>query len=124
MHRSAAFAAVGLILVAHSAWSDDEVLPLSNVTITLNKRSGRGNFNVDAKIKNPNDFAIYDVQVNCDIRDRRGNTLASHTSVIPDAVQAGEVRTIRRLNIGAWPEQGKSASCRSSAAKRLPERLE
>jgi hypothetical protein len=123
MHRSAAFAAVGLILVAQPAWSDDDVLPLTNVTVSLDKR-GRGSFNIDAKMKNPNDFAIYDVQVNCDIRDRRGNTLASHTSVIPDAVQAGEVRTIRRLNIEAWPEQGKSASCRSSAAKRLPERLE
>jgi len=124
MHRSTSIAAVGLlILVAQSAWSED-VLPLTNVTITLNKRGGRGGFNIEARINNPNDFAIYDVQVNCDIRDRRGNTLASYTSLIPDAVQAGEVRTIRRLNIGAWPEQGRSASCRSSEAKRLPERLE
>jgi len=119
MHRSTSIAAIGLILVAQSAWSDD-VLPLTHVTITLNKRGGRGSFNIEASIN----IAIYDVQVNCDIRDRQGNTLASYTSLIPDAVQAGEVRTIRRLNIGAWPEQGKSASCRSSEAKRLPERLE
>jgi hypothetical protein len=124
MYRSTLIAAVGLILVAHSAWSDNDVLPLTNVTITLNKHGSREGYNIDAEIKNPNDFAIYDVQVNCDIRDRRGNTLASYSSRIPDAVRAGEVRTIRRLNIGAWPPQGRSASCRSSEAKRLPERFE
>jgi len=124
MYRSTSIAAVGLILVAQSAWSDDEVLSLTNVTITLNKRGSRGGYNVDAIINNPNDFAIYDLQVNCDIRDRRGNTLASYASLIPDAVQPKEVRTIRRLNIGAWPPQGRSASCRSLEAKKLPERLE
>jgi hypothetical protein len=123
MHRSTPIAAAAFILLAQSAWSDD-VPPLTNVTVTPDKRGGSGSFNVDAKIKNPNDFAIYDLQVNCGIRDRRGNTVASYSSLIPDAVQAGEVRTIRRLNIGAWPEQGKSAMCRSSAAKRLLERME
>jgi hypothetical protein len=125
MHRSiTSIAAVGLILVAQSGWSDDDVFPLTNVTITLNKRGGREGYDIDAIIKNPNDFAIYEVQVNCDIRDRRGHTLASYASLIPDAVQAREVRTIRRLNIGAWPAQGRSASCRSFEAKKLPERLE
>ena len=39
----------------------------------------------------------------------------------PDAIQARETRTIRRLDIGAWPDQGRTAHCASSEAKRLPD---
>src|ERR1700730_5749988 len=66
-------------------------------------------------------FAVFDVHVHCDIRDRRGNSLASYTSTIIDAIQAKEVKTVRRLDIGAWPDQGKTATCLSSEAKKLPD---
>jgi hypothetical protein len=61
MRRTTLSAAFGLILVAQSAWSDNDVLPLTNVTITLNKHGSRKGYNIDAEIKNHNDFVIYDV---------------------------------------------------------------
>jgi hypothetical protein len=87
MHRSALIAAICVGLPIQVALGEDP-LPITNVTITMIRHGGKGNFRVDAKISNPNDFAVFDVHVHCDIRDRRGNNLASYTSTIIDAIQA------------------------------------
>jgi hypothetical protein len=120
MHRSALIAAICVGLPIQVALGEDP-LPITNVTITMIRHGGKGTFRIDAKISNPNDFAVFDVHVHCDIRDRRGNSLASYTSTIIDAIQAKEVKTVRRLDIGAWPDQGKTATCLSAEAKKLPD---
>ncbi len=121
MHRNALIAAVCASLQAQTALCQ-EALQLNNITIKMIQHGGRGNFRIDAAIANPNDFAVFNVRVACEIRDRRGKKLASYQSTIVEAVQAKEVRTVRRLDIGAWPDQGRTAYCRSSEAKRLPDR--
>lgn len=119
MHRIMLYAAVCAGLPIQAALSQD-IIPVNNVTIDMVRHGGKGSFRIDAKISNPNDFAVFDVHVNCNIRDRRGNNLASYASTIIDAIQAKEVKTVRRLDIGAWPVGGKTASCLSSEAKKLP----
>jgi hypothetical protein len=120
MHRSALIATVCLGLPIQAAWNEDAI-PLTNVTINMINHGGRGGYRIEAKIANPNDFAIFDVHVNCEIRDRRGNNLMSYAATITDAIPARETKTIRRLDIGAWPDQGRTAHCASSEAKRLPD---
>jgi ribosomal protein S18 len=95
MHRTALIAAICGGLPIQFALSED-ALPLTNVTINMIKHGGRGSFRIEAKIDNPNDFAVFDVRINCDIRERRGKSLASYASKITDAIEAKEVRTIRR----------------------------
>lgn len=121
MHRSALIAAICMSLPVQTAVCQ-EAFQVTNITIKMIKRDGRGNFRIDAEITNPNDFAVFDVRVDCNIRDRRGKKLVSYGSTIVDAIQAKEVRTVRRLDIGAWPDQGRTAYCLSSKAKRLPDR--
>jgi hypothetical protein len=121
MHRSALIAAFCAGLPVQTAVCQ-EAFQITNITIKMIKHSGRGNFRIDAKITNPNDFAVFDVRVDCKIRDRRGKELVSYSSTIVDAIQAREVRTVRRLDIGAWPDRGRTAYCRSLEAKRLPNR--
>jgi hypothetical protein len=121
MHRSALIAAICMSLPVQTAVCQ-EAFQVTNITIKMIKRDGGGNFRIDAEITNPNDFAVFDMRVDCKIRDRRGKELVSYSSTIVDAIQASEVRTVRRLDIGAWPDRGRTAYCRSSEAKRLPNR--
>jgi hypothetical protein len=37
-------------------------------------------FQIDAKIANPNNFAVFDASFNCDIEDDLGNDLASRNN--------------------------------------------
>ena len=69
MQKSALMAAICVGLPIQSALGED-ALPLTNVTIDMIKHGGRGSFRIDAKIDNPNDFAVFDVRINCDIRDK------------------------------------------------------
>jgi hypothetical protein len=120
MHTNALMVAICVSLPIQAALSED-ALQITNVTINMIKHGGRAGFRIDAKIANPNDFAVFNVRVNCDIKDGRGNKLASYESTITDAVQAKEVRTVRRLSIEAWPDRGRTALCVSSEAKKLPD---
>ncbi len=83
MHRSVLIAAICMSLPIQAALSED-ALRITNVTINMIKHGGRGSFRIDAKIANPNDFAVFDVRVRCDIKDRRGNKLVSYASTILD----------------------------------------
>jgi hypothetical protein len=112
--------AVATILVGLTSQSpsDDDALRLANVVIHLTK-SGLG---IEARISNPNDFAVFDVLANCDFKDRRGRTLASSTLTITDAIQANGTRLIRQLDMGSsWPDEAKTADCFSLTLKRLPD---
>jgi hypothetical protein len=96
---------------------NDKTLRLLNVEIHLIRRSSR----IEARISNPNKFAVYDVIASCDFRDRRGRTVASNTLTIVDAIQANATRVIPRVEPEGWPEQATTADCMSIEAKRLPD---
>ncbi len=64
MHRSVLIAAICMSLPIQAALSED-ALRITNVTINMIKHGGRGSFRIDAKIANPNDFAVFDVRVRC-----------------------------------------------------------
>ncbi len=120
MHRGALIAAICVSLSVQGAFGQ-EAIPITNVTVDMIRHGGRDNFRLDAQVDNPNDFAVFDVQVTCVIRDRRGRTLASYATTIVDAIKGRDFRIFRGLDTGAWPDQGKTAFCISSEAKRLPE---
>jgi hypothetical protein len=111
-----AVAAILVGLTSQSA-SDDDALRLANVVIHLSKSGLR----VEARISNPNDFAMFDVRANCDFKDRRGRILASSTLTITDAIQANSTRFIRQLATQPWPGEAKTADRVSLALKRLPD---
>jgi|ERR1700682_5459047 hypothetical protein len=115
MHNLAV-AAILVGLTGQSA-SDDDALRLANVVIHLSKSGLR----VEAKISNPNDFAVFDVLANCDFKDRHGRILASSTLTITDAIQANGTRLIRQLEMGLWPDEARTADCVSLELKRLPD---
>jgi hypothetical protein len=81
MHRNALIVAICICLPIQAALSEDAI-SITNITVNMIKHGGRAGFRIDAKIANPNDFAVFDVRVNCDIKDGRGNKLASYQSTI------------------------------------------
>jgi hypothetical protein len=98
-----------------------QIVALTNVEIRMVKTSTRPPLRITADTRNPNDFAIRDVEVDCTIKDKAGTTLATYTSVILGTLQANQRTTTRNLNIGAWPEQGYAALCISKRAQRVAE---
>jgi hypothetical protein len=113
--------AVAGILVGLSVQSTpgEDALRLANITINITRHGDKGDFRIDAKITNPNDFTVFDIIAQCDVKDRRGNDLAFYKLTITDAIQAKATRTIRQLDIDQWPADGRVAYCISSEAKKL-----
>jgi len=122
MYRSALIATIWLGLPIQAAWSEDAI-PLTNVTINMINRGGRGGYRIEAKIANPNDFAIFDLHVNCEIKDQR------QTRQQPDGLCSDDTRcdpSRGNQNHSAsryWRLAGsrKDGPLCSSAAKRLPD---
>jgi len=98
-----------------------QTVALTNVEIRMVKTSTRPPLRISADTRNPNEFAIRDVEVECTFKDKAGKTLATTTSVIVGTLPANMHTTTRNLNIGAWPEQGYAALCVSKRAMRLAE---
>lgn len=98
-----------------------QTIAITNVEIRMVKTSTRPPLRITADTRNPNDFAIRDVEVECTFKDKAGKTLATTTSVIVGTLPANMRTTTRNLNIGAWPEQGYAALCVSKRALRLAE---
>ena len=92
---------------------------VTNVEIRLVRTRARGAFRIDATVNNPNDFTVKDVRVNCTMMDRRGRVLHSYQSTILDTFPANRRSVVRKLDIGAWPPDAASASCRSISAKKM-----
>src|SRR5260370_8314874 len=116
MHRSALIAAVCASLSVQTAVCQ-EAFQIANITIKMIKHSGRGNFRIDAKITNPNDFAVFDVRVDCNIKDRRGKKNACYAATSVDGYQAQEMRTSPRPDIGLWPHHGRHPHFHSPKAQ-------
>lgn len=96
-----------------------QVIALTNIEIRMMKTSTKPPLRITAETRNPNDFAVRDVEIECTIKDKAGNSLTTYTSVVYGTMQPNQHTTTRNLNIGAWPEQGYAALCLSKRAQRV-----
>ena len=94
-------------------------VPVTNIEIRMVKTSSKPPLRVTADTRNPNDFAVRDVEVDCTIKDKDGKDLATYSSTIYGQMLANQRTTTRNLNIGAWPEQGFASLCVSKRAVRV-----
>ena len=106
----------GLVLGPEPAAA--QIVTVTNIEIRMVKTSTRPPLRVTADTRNPNDFAVRDVEVDCTIKDKAGKDLATYTSIIYGTFQPNQRSTTRNLNIGAWPEQGYAALCVSKRGQR------
>jgi hypothetical protein len=96
-----------------------QIVALTNIEIRMVKTSTKPPLRITAETRNPNDFAVRDVEVECTIKDKAGASLATYTSIVYGTMQPNQRTTTRNLNIGAWPEQGYAALCISKRAQRI-----
>lgn len=96
-----------------------QIVSVTNIEIRMVKISTRPPLRVTADTRNPNDFAVRDVEVDCTIKDRSGKDVARYTSIIFGVFQPNQRTTTRNLNIGAWPETGYAALCVSRRGTRV-----
>lgn len=104
-------------LPATRAVAQDSI-PLTNIEIRMVRTSTRP-VRVMSESRNPNDFAVRDVDVTCTIKDQTGKELVAYSSTIFETFEPHQRKTTRNLRIGAWPEQGLAALCISKSAKRV-----
>jgi hypothetical protein len=96
-----------------------QIVALTNIEIRMMKTSTKPPLRITAETRNPNDFAVRDVEIECTIKDKAGTTLATYNSVVHGPLQPNQRTTTRNLNIGAWPQQGYAALCLSKRAQRV-----
>jgi hypothetical protein len=94
--------------------------PLTNIEIRMVKSSARGPTRVTAETRNPNDFGVRDVEMDCTIKDRAGKDVVSYRSTVLNIFQPNERKTTQNLDVGAWPERGFAALCVSIRGVRIP----
>ncbi len=94
-------------------------VPVTNIEIRMVKTSTRPPLRVTADTRNPNDFAVRDIEVDCTIKDKDGKDFATYSSTIYGQFLPNQRTTTRNLNIGAWPEQGYASLCVSKRAVRV-----
>lgn len=96
-----------------------QTVPLTNIEIRMVKTSTKRPLRITAETRNPNDFAVRDIEVECTIKDKAGKDLATYTSVIFGPLQPNLRATTPNLNIGAWPARGYAGLCVSKRARRV-----
>jgi hypothetical protein len=96
-----------------------QAVPITNIEIRMVKTSTRPPLRVTADTRNPNDFAVRDIEVDCTIKDKTGKDVATYSSTIYGVFQPNQHTTTRNLNIGAWPEQGYASLCVSKRGIRV-----
>ena len=96
-----------------------QTVPVTNIEIRMVKTSTRPPLRITAETRNPNDFPVRDVEVDCTIKDRAGNDVVAYSSTVLGVLQPNQHTTTRNLNIGAWPEQGYAALCISKRGIRM-----
>lgn len=112
--------ALTLALLTPHAVAAQAQEPLTNIEIRMVKSSSRGPTRVTAETRNPNDFGVRDVEMDCTIKDRAGKDVVSYRSTVLNVFQPNERKTTQNLDVGAWPEQGFAALCVSIRGVRLP----
>jgi len=106
-------------LIDRSTVTGDDALRITNVTIQM-VRNGR-TLKIEARVSNPNGFAVFDVLAACDFRDRHRQVISTSNLKITDAAQANTTRRFRDLDVAEWPDEARTADCVSLEAKRLPD---
>jgi hypothetical protein len=96
-----------------------QTMPITNIEIRMVKTSTRPPLRITVETRNPNDFSVRDVEVDCTIKDKRGKDVATYSATIQSVFQANQRSTTRSINIGAWPEQGYAALCISKRGVRV-----
>jgi hypothetical protein len=96
-----------------------QIVTVTNIEIRMVKTSTKPPLRITADTRNPNDFAVRDVEVECTIKDKTGKDLTTYTSTIYGTFLPNQRTTTRNLNIGAWPEQGYAALCVSKRGQRV-----
>ena len=96
-----------------------QIVALTNIEIRMIKTSTKPPLRITAETRNPNDFTVRDIEVECTIKDKSGATLATYNSVVHGPLPPNQRTTTRNLNIGAWPQQGYAALCLSKRAQRV-----
>jgi hypothetical protein len=96
-----------------------QAVPITNIEIRMVKTSKRPPLRVTAETRNPNDFSVRDVEVDCTIKDQTGKDVATYSSTIFGVFPPNQRLTTRNINIGAWPEQGYAALCISKRGVRV-----
>lgn len=109
-------AAIAALPAARAAAQDS--IPLTNIEIRMVRTSTKP-VRVMSESRNPNDFAVRDVDVTCTIKDKSGKELVAYSSVIFETFEPHQRKTTKNLRIGAWPEQGLAALCISKSARRV-----
>lgn len=110
-------AAIAALPAAHAVAQDS--IPLTNIEIRMVRTSTRPSVRVMSESRNPNDFAVRDVDVTCTIKDKAGKELVAYSSTIFETFEPHQRKTTKNLRIGAWPERGFAALCISKSAKRV-----
>lgn len=111
--------AIGTAVAFRPEAAAAQIVAVTNIEIRMVKTSTRPPLRITAETRNPNDFAVRDIEVDCTIKDKAGNDLASYTSTIYGTFQPNQRTTTKNLNIGAWPEQGYAALCVSKRGQRV-----
>jgi hypothetical protein len=96
-----------------------QVMPITNIEIRMVKTSTKPPLRVTAETRNPNDFPVRDVEVDCTIKDQSGKDIVTYSSTVYGPLPPNLRTTTRNLNIGAWPEQGYASLCISKRAVRV-----
>jgi hypothetical protein len=113
------FLIIALGIAFQPATAAAQIVAVTNIEIRMVKTSTRKPLRVMAETRNPNDFAVRDIEVDCTIKDKAGKDLATYTSIIYGVFQPNQRTTTRNLNIGAWPPQGYAALCVSRRGMRV-----
>ena len=108
-------------LVASPSSPSEDNLRVTNVIVHMVQYGSGGGSHIEARIINPNSFAVDDIVADCEFKDRRGNAVISFEVTISEGVQPHGKRKIRDLTIEQWPQQARVADCVSIGAKLLPE---
>lgn len=96
-----------------------QLVPITNIEIRMVKTSTRPPLRITAETRNPNDFSVRDVEVDCTIKDKSGKDVATYSSTVYGTLLPNQRTTTRNLNIGAWPEQGYASLCVSKRGVRV-----
>lgn len=120
MHHGLLTLALATALLAPNTLAAQAQEPLTNIEIRMVKSSSGGPTRVTAETRNPNDFAVRDVEMECTIKDRAGKDVVSYRSTVLNVFQPNERKRTQNLDVGAWPEQGFAALCISIRGVRVP----
>jgi|GEM_PF-708736 len=74
---------------------------------------------VDVIVKNGNDYAVKDFDLECQFYGQSGTRVADLTKTIFDRIEPKKTRSFKGLNMGLLTDQGARGACRVIFAQRI-----